>query len=206
MQLLHTAANLSLAMNDDLDNESDENLMLRYRDGDVNAFEVLYSRHKAALFRYFTRQCSEPAIAEELFQECWMNVIKARKSYVDSAKFTTYVYTIAHNKLIDHYRRKKLQFIDILNANDSLDGINELPAPKKQQPEQIAVKQQKRAMLLLAVNLLPQVQREVFLLREESALSLAEIAKITNINIETVKSRLRYAIASLKKTIQTGDS
>ncbi len=205
MQFMATTVNLSLLMNDDFDNETDENLMLRYRDGDVVAFEVLYSRHKASLFRYFMRQCSEQLIVEELFQECWMNIIKARKNYVNSAKFTTYMYTIAHNKLVDHYRRKKLRFADTLNSSDFQDGIDGLPAAKHEQPEQLVAKQQKRALLLTAVNLLPETQREVFLLREEFGLSLDEIAKITDVNMETAKSRLRYAVASLKQTLQAGD-
>ncbi len=206
MQFMATTVNLSLVMNDDFKNETDENLMLRYRDGDVVAFELLYSRHKGALFRYFLRQCSEQSIAEELFQECWTNIIKARENYVNSAKFTTYMYTIAHHKLIDYYRCNKRRLTDALNSHDSQDDIDELPAAKHEQPEQLVARQQKSALLLAAVKLLPETQREVFLLREESGLSLTEIAKVTDVNMETAKSRLRYAVAGLKKTLQTGGS
>jgi len=213
MQRKSTAANLELSIiddvidnvADDLKDEQDENLMLRYRDGDAAAFEVLYSRHKTALFRYFNRQCSQTAIAEELFQESWMSIIKSRKNYVTSAKFKTYMYTIAHNKLIDYYRRNKIRYADFGDSDESKPGIDELPAPTQEQPEQIINAQQKRIQLLAAIKLLPETQRDVFLLREESGLSLSEIAKITGVNSETAKSRLRYAVNSLKKTVQAGD-
>jgi RNA polymerase sigma-70 factor (ECF subfamily) len=208
MQNSATAVNLSLLMNDDLDNEIDEDLMMRYRDGDAAAFEILYSRHKGALFRYFNRQCYEPAIAEELFQDSWMSIIKSRKNYVRTAKFTTYMFTIAHNKLIDFYRRNKIRFADSTKNEDSSSSIeiNELAARAEDQPDQILVTQQKQSQLMSAVKLLPETQREVFLLREESGLSLEEIANITDVNMETAKSRLRYAVKSLKKYISAGES
>ena len=84
--------------------ESDEALMLHYRDGDVRAFEALYERHKGPLFRYFLRQSVQHAVAEELFQEVWTNLIKSRHRYQVRAKFTTLLYRIAQNRLID-YRR-----------------------------------------------------------------------------------------------------
>jgi RNA polymerase sigma-70 factor (ECF subfamily) len=202
------AANLVLSMNDDYKDEQDESLMLRYSTGDAVAFEILYARHKAPLFRYFCRLCSEKVIAEELFQDCWMNIIKARKNYTSSAKFTTYMYTIAHNKLIDYYRRNKIRFTDnVNNDDDEFDtSVEALPAKTQEQPEQIIDIEQKRNRLLDAIKLLPEKQREVFLLREESGLSLDEIARITDVNSETAKSRLRYAVKNLTKTIKAGDS
>lgn len=183
--------------------DSDENLMQRYQNDDTAAFEVLYSRHKAALYRYFVRQCPDTMQAEELYQDLWMSIIKSRHRYVVSAKFTTYMYTIAHNKLIDYYRRNKLRFSDEMNNNDNSNNtpIDEIPSQAEQQPENIVEIEQKRSHLLTAVNLLPESQREVFLLREELGLSLEEIAKITQVNKETAKSRLRYAVNSLKKSI-----
>ena len=84
---------------------SDEELMLGYRDGDAGAFDVLYARHKGGLYRYLHRQCRDAAAAEELFQDVWMNLIRARTGYTVQAKFTTYLYRLAHNRLIDHYRK-----------------------------------------------------------------------------------------------------
>jgi len=81
---------------------SDEDLMLAYAAGDAAAFDVLYARHKGGVYRYLLRQCHHSGVADELFQDVWMNLIRARASYVASARFTTYVYKLAHNRLIDH--------------------------------------------------------------------------------------------------------
>lgn len=206
MQIAVTTDNLRPHMDESLKTELDENLMLRYRDGDVAAFEVLYSRHKGALFRYFIRQCSESTIAEELFQESWMSIIKSRINYVKSAKFKTYMYTIAHNKLVDYYRRTNIKFNDRINGEkeNSETIISELPARRKDQPEQILSLEQKRVQLLKAIKLLPEVQREVFLLRQECGFSLSEIAIITKVAMGTTKSRLRYAVKSLRTVIKAG--
>ncbi len=204
MQNIALAVTLEVSMTDTLQ-QHDEELMLRYRDGDAAAFEVLYCRHKAALFRYFTRQCSEPAIAEELFQDSWMSIIKSRRTYVASAKFSTFIYTVAHNKLVDYYRRNKSHITDSIH-NDDIESHVELVAPRQDQPEQQVAVEQKRLRLVAAIKRLPENQREVFLLREESGFSLDDIADITQVNIETAKSRLRYAVKSLTKLIQAGDS
>ena len=82
----------------------DEQLMLAYRDGDAGAFETLYARHRGALYRFVLRSINDRGIAEELFQEAWIRVIEARERYAPSAKFTTWLYTIAHNLLVDHWR------------------------------------------------------------------------------------------------------
>ena len=84
--------------------DSDEALMLRYRNGDARAFERLYERHKGALFRYFLRQCSQRAVAEELFQDVWTSLVRSRDRYRVRAKFTTLLYRMAHNRIIDHRR------------------------------------------------------------------------------------------------------
>jgi len=206
MQNSATAVNLRPSMAEDLINESDEELMLRYREGDSTSFEIVYARHKAPLFRYFKRQCSKPDIAEELFQDCWMSIIKSRKNYISSAKFSTYMYTIAHHKLIDYYRRSA----NAINSSDTDENneisVSDLPDTRQQQPEQLVALSQKRQQLLDAIQLLPEAQREVFMLREESGLSLDEIATITEVNLETAKSRLRYAVRSLTKILAVGAS
>ena len=85
----------------------DSALMLRYQDGDVAAFEMLYRRHNDALYRYLLRMCKHRASAEDVFQEVWGKIIKARDSYRPSAKFTTFMYRVAHNCFIDYVRRNK---------------------------------------------------------------------------------------------------
>src|SRR5436190_18395294 len=84
----------------------DEDLMLAYRDGNAAAFDQLYRRHKGPLYRYLLRQCRDAAAAEELFQDVWMNLVRARAGYTVTARFSTYLYRLAHNRLIDHYRRR----------------------------------------------------------------------------------------------------
>ena len=83
----------------------DTALMLRYRDGDVRAFELLYERHKGALYRYLQRLCHSPEMANDLFQEVWSKVIASRERYEARAKFTTFLFHIAHNCAIDQFRR-----------------------------------------------------------------------------------------------------
>lgn len=89
------------------EDDADETLMLRYRDGEVAAFAPLYARHKGALYRYLLRQCGQPALAEELFQDVWLKLIAARAGYTVQARFATYLYRLAHNRLIDHYRASR---------------------------------------------------------------------------------------------------
>jgi RNA polymerase sigma-70 factor (ECF subfamily) len=178
---------------------ADEDLMLAYRDGDARAFEQLYTRHKAPLFRYLARQCREAAVAEELFQDVWMNLVRARGRYEVQAKFTTYLYRLAHNRLIDHYRRQR-SGIPVSYDDDPDDPLIErIAGPEAMQPEEQAGRSRDVARLLALLAALPEAQREAFLLREEGGLTLEEIAAATGVNMETAKSRLRYALAKLRQ-------
>lgn len=183
------------------DDDSDESLMLAYRDGDAGAFDRLYGRHKGGVYRYLLRQCRNAALADELFQDVWMNLIRARAGYEVQAKFATWLYRIAHNRLMDHFRR-------IDGARVSLDDeavvavIDEPEAPRAVQPEAQAESREQAARLLLLLEALPQEQREAFLLQQEGGLSVEEIAEATGVNRETAKSRLRYAIAKLRQGMQ----
>ena len=89
----------------DIMEKTDEQLMEQYRDGNARAFDVLYERHKGGIYRYLLRQCNNAATAEELFQDVWMNLVRSRQRYTIQAKFTTYLYRMAHNRLIDYYRK-----------------------------------------------------------------------------------------------------
>jgi RNA polymerase sigma factor (sigma-70 family) len=93
----------------------DEELMLAYGGGDAGAFDTLYARHRGGLFRFVLRAVKDRGVAEELFQEVWVRVIESRSRYAPKARFTTWLYTIAHNLLVDHWRRKGLSVV-------SLDG------------------------------------------------------------------------------------
>ena len=109
------------------EDDADETLMLRYRDGDADAFAALYARHKGALYRYLLRQCGQPALAEELFQDLWLKLIAARAGYTVQARFTTYLYRLAHNRLIDHYRASS-RGLPLSYAEDCPEWV-EVPAP-----------------------------------------------------------------------------
>ena len=167
----------------------DEQLMLAYRDGDAGAFDTLYARHRGALFRYVLRGVKLRAIAEELYQEIWILVIEARKRYAPSARFTTWLYTIAHNRLVDHWRKKELALV----VSDE-----EPPASAAADPARQAQGREALARFAKALEDLPRVQREAFLLQEEAGLTALEIAAVTGSEPEAVKSRLRYAYAKLK--------
>jgi RNA polymerase sigma-70 factor (ECF subfamily) len=178
----------------------DEELMNRYRDGDAHAFEVLYTRHKGPLYRYLLRQCGVAALAEELFQDIWMNLIKARSRYEPRARFTTWLYTLAHNRLVDHYRRQAAGVpISYDDDPDDTPLIEQVADSEVRQPDNEFERRRQVQQLLELLAQLPEAQREAFLLREESGLSLEEIAAVTGVNAETAKSRLRYALVKLRQ-------
>jgi RNA polymerase sigma-70 factor (ECF subfamily) len=167
--------------------------MLAYRGGDAGAFETLYRRHRGALYRFVLRALKQRALAEELFQEVWIRVIEARSRYAPQARFTTWLYTIAHNLLVDHWRRKGL----------SLVQLDEEPATAAaDNPARQAEARESLARLMHALEALPAAQREAFLLHEEAGLSVAEIAAVTGAGEEAAKSRLRYAMAKLKAAVE----
>ena len=173
---------------------SDSALMLRYRDGDLAAFETLYRRHNDALYRYLLRLSRHPDTAEDVFQEVWSKIIKARDSYRPTAKFTTFLYRVAHNCFIDHLRRNKR------HAHSLAAEPDHQPDPGEP-PEQLTERSLARRRLHAALLDLPEEQRDVFLLHEEAGLSLDQIASVTDANRETVKSRLRYAVSKLRAAI-----
>lgn len=169
----------------------DEALMLAYADGDASAFDILYDRHKGAVFRYFTRQLTE-SDAHDCFQTLWLNIIRHRSRYAPSAPFQHYLFTVAHNVLMDHHRKTMRLAI--------ADGADPDAVPSGHvQPDAQHEREQILARLHEAVRGLPANQREVWLLRQETDFSIAEIAEVTGATEEGVKSRLRYARDKLKQ-------
>jgi RNA polymerase sigma-70 factor (ECF subfamily) len=174
----------------------DEELMQRYRDGDAAAFETLYARHKGALYRYFLRQCGNEGLAEELFQDVWMKLIKARDRYEPRARFGTWLYTLAHNQLVDHYRRSGNRAA--LHESTGRTDPETLPGAASETPDQRTHSRLLVERLLELLKGLPGPQREAFLLREEGGLGVEAIAVATGVSKETAKSRLRYAVRRLR--------
>ena len=177
---------------------SDEELMLAYVEGDAAAFEVLYTRHKQAVYRYLLRMCNNAAICDELFQDVWLKLIKSRTSYSVQARFTTWLYTLAHNHFIDYYRKQKN-----VKENIAID-TEELAARTAHEPEQAVSTGQSMNKLLQLIDALPDEQKQAFLLKEETGMSVVEIAEVMSVNQETAKSRLRYAIKKLREGLQDG--
>ncbi len=176
----------------------DEELMLGYCAGDAAAFDLLYQRHRGGLYRYLMRQCRQGAVAEELFQDVWMNLIRARDAYTPSARFATYLYRLAHNRLIDHYRKHAGRAMLSYDDDTGLQ-LDDPPAPRDAEPDAAYDLKQKARALLELIEALPEAQREAFLLQQEAGLSVEEIAAATGVTRETAKSRLRYALAKLRQ-------
>jgi RNA polymerase sigma-70 factor (ECF subfamily) len=172
----------------------DSALMLRYKDGDIEAFETLYRRHNDSLYRYLMRLCRHRDTAEDLFQEVWGKIIKARERYRPTAKFSTFLYRVAHNCFIDHIRRNQRH----QNTADVEPDTQQNPA---EGPDVETERSLARRRLESALDDLPDEQRDVFLLHEEGGLSLDDIAHVTGVNRETIKSRLRYAVNKLRVAI-----
>jgi RNA polymerase sigma-70 factor (ECF subfamily) len=179
----------------------DEELMLRYRDGDASAFDALYSRHRSGLFRFILRQCPSRGEAEEIFQEVWMKLIEARSRYRVEARFSTYLYHIAVNRLIDRSRRRSNTPTASLDDPDCPVGL--AVAGASNDPVRQAAAREEAGRVLKALGELPHEQREAFLLHEEGGLSVGEIAEVTKVGAETAKSRLRYALAKLRQALGT---
>jgi len=177
--------------------DEDATLMLAYAQGDLGAFEALYARHRGTLYRFLLRACRQSALADELFQETWSRVIAARERYQPQAKFTTWLLQIAHNLLIDSYRRKR----PTLDGEAGELAIAQMEAPAQEQPEHALSDFEQRRRLQRAIEQLPDEQRTAVLLRLEQELSLEEIADVTGVGRETVKSRLRYAMNKLREQL-----
>ena len=183
------------------EHQSDETLILQYKQRDQAAFEALYLRYRNILYRYFIRHCSDNYQAEELYQEVWMKVINSVDRYEPGAKFKTYLFTIAHNALIDFYRKRKpAQVIEFEDA-EITEEFTHISTPLAL-PEDAFTFAQKTKQFMHALNALPANQKEVIILHIEQELSLEEIAVVTQVKTETAKSRLRYAKNKLKAAIQ----
>jgi RNA polymerase sigma-70 factor, ECF subfamily len=177
--------------------EDDGELMLRYARGDMRAFETLYGRHRTALYRYLARQTRNSESANDLFQEVWSKVIASRERYEPRAQFRTFLYRIAHNCFIDYCRRSSVRN-ESSGAEDGWEA--NVPGSAQDQPDTRAEQAQTVARYRAALSALPPEQRDVFLLYE-SGLSLEEIATISAVGPETAKSRLRYAVAKLRASL-----
>lgn len=183
----------------------DEALMLRYQQGDRAAFALLVRRHQAALFNFALRQVRIPQVAEDVVQESFVRVVQNAADFKHEARFTTWIYTITRNLCIDHLRKRALRKHPSLDESRGEEGdgptLGEQTADPRASVEREATGMELKERILRAVDTLPDEQREVFLMREIANLPFKEIAEITSVPENTVKSRMRYALERLQEAL-----
>jgi RNA polymerase sigma factor (sigma-70 family) len=177
----------------------DPDLLRAYLAGDQGAFERLYGLYDRPCFDFIRRMLgvADDGTAEDLHQEVWLSVARSASSYdAGKSRFVTWLFTIARNKVTDHFRRASGVVHLVAQACDeSPDDFADVPQIS---PEHIAQNRQLAAAIVREVQALPYAQRETFVLFAHNELSLEEVAQITHVGIETAKSRLRYARTTLR--------
>lgn len=182
---------------------ADEELMIRYARGEESAFEVLLSRYRRPLFGFLFRYLGRTDKAEDVFQDVFFEIIRARKRFRPESRFAAWLFRIARNRAVDRLRRdgfREMKSLDEPMDRDEGQGgtrVNMVPdsAPN---PEELAGGLELSQALETALAALPREQREVFWLKEKSGLTLAEIAELSGVSGNTVKSRLRYALEKIR--------
>ena len=177
---------------------TDAQLMQRFGNGDAGAFRSLYLRYRDRLYRYALRLASSPAEADEIFQDVWLAVIHGRARYRPTAKFVTYLFTIAHRRMADTLRRRGRW----RDETEAAEDVEQIADEISRQPQELALLAEDRDLLNAAVGRLPLAQREAFLMQAEGGMTLEEIAEAVQAGRETVKSRLRYAYARLRRDLE----
>jgi len=186
-------------------NVTDEALMIRFQQGDRSAFALLVRKHKTPLFNFALRQIRARQAAEDVVQEAFVRVVQNAADFKHEARFSTWLYTIARNLCIDHLRKGALRKHPSLDSSSSQDDggptLGEQTADARANVERDATAGELRAKIASAVETLPDDQREVFLMREVANLPFKEIADITGVPENTVKSRMRYALERLQAAL-----
>lgn len=181
---------------------SDEHLMQAFAGGDASAFETLYDRHAMPVWRFVRRSLPDASVADDLVQDVWFTLVRHAPQYEVRAKFRTWLFTLAHHRLVDHWRTHKQHASLDAETEDGAALAETLAAESGFGPERRLSSREQAQALLDALADLPSAQREAFLLQAEGGLSLAEIAQAAGVTQETAKSRLRYAHARLRETLE----
>lgn len=177
----------------------DADLLRAYARGDQTAFEGLYDRYDRACFQFIRRTLGSAhgEAAEDIHQETWMSVARNAGSFdSDKAAFRAWLFVIARNKVWDHFRKQKVAF---LTSGDD-EAAARVPDAGPTPLQAVQSRETARAVVA-AVEGLPVVQRETFVMFAAGGLTLDEIAAVTEVGVETTKSRLRYARATLKRLL-----
>ncbi|MBE9518271.1 MAG: sigma-70 family RNA polymerase sigma factor [Bacteroidetes bacterium] len=181
---------------------SDQDLVQAYIKGDHSAIEVLINRHRSKVYTYILLTIKNQQLAEDLFQETFIKVIQSLRGgkYKDNGKFLSWVIRIAHNLIIDHFRKEK-QMNTLSNDDSEVDLFNSKKLSDSN-IEELIIDSQIKSEIRVLINELPDDQREVVLLRHYGGLSFKEIAEQTDVSINTALGRMRYALINLRKLIQ----
>jgi RNA polymerase sigma-70 factor (ECF subfamily) len=182
---------------------TDEALMQRFQDGDRDAFEVLYQRYKAPIFTFLVRQYTSKDNANEITQETFIRVIRSAASFRHGSKFATWIFTISRNLAIDFLRKAKHRSHASLDQpiGDNGPTLGERLPGNSPNPDKASAQSTLRDDIAQALSNLPDDQREVFLLREYHGLPFREIATVVNAKEGTAKSRMRYALKTLRNEL-----
>ncbi|MEM7436660.1 MAG: RNA polymerase sigma factor, partial [Myxococcota bacterium] len=179
--------------------------LMAYKEGDAAAFETLFGRYRSPLFNFLLRRVRDRGRAEELYQDVWTKIVERCDDFRGDSKFSTWMYTIARNRCIDHQRRMKFRVAQSLDATreDSGQPMVERVEAEAPSTDDLATANTLKDRIAHAVESLPDDQQEVFLLRQLQGLGFNEIAEIVSAPVNTVKSRMRYALERLQH--QLGD-
>lgn len=196
-------------MSGDSEVASDETLLRQFGEGNRAAFRILVAKYKTPLYNFALRQLRSHALAEDVVQDTFVRVVQGAKEFQNASKFSTWLYTIARNLCIDQVRKSSLRKHPSLEqGTGGEDGpsLGEQLSDPRSNVERSAVSAELKGRILAAVESLPADQREVFLLREVSNLPFKEIAEVTGVPENTVKSRMRYALERLQEALREFES
>ncbi len=184
---------------------NDQDLVQAYIKGDQSAIETLINRHRSKVYTYILLTIKNQPLAEDLFQETFIKVIQSLRGgkYRDNGRFLSWVIRIAHNLVIDHFRKEK-QMNSVSNDDSDVDLFNSKKL-SEENIEELIIHSQIKSEIRALINELPDDQREVVLLRHYGGLSFKEIADQTDVSINTALGRMRYALINLRKLIAEKD-
>jgi RNA polymerase sigma factor (sigma-70 family) len=184
---------------------TDKELVNRFIGGDQLSIEELIHRHKKKVYGYIYLVVRNQPLAEDIFQDTFVKVIKSllQGKYRDNGKFAPWVMRIAHNLIIDHYRKEKQ--LPTVSSDNSVVSIFNSRKLAEHTVEESMIDDQISEDVRKLLNYLPDDQREVIILRHYIGLSYKEIAEQTNVSINTALGRMRYALMNLRKIIQEKD-
>lgn len=177
----------------------DKELVMRYREGDVASFQVLVDRYQNKIYSYVLMLVKDKQLADDIFQDTFLKIIRTIKAgvYKEEGKFIQFAMRIAHNLIIDHFRKaKRLPMVDPTKEDyDMLDNARFMDPSI----EERIVAEQTYDDVRKMIEFLPAEQREVLVMRMYDDMSFKEIAEATNVSINTALGRMRYALINLRK-------